>query len=305
MAAFFAQIQTPGRPKKVYAAGVQDDPKITLATVQFADAIDGFQSQPPKFLGGDVQPAGGKVTLRGSLARWITSADNPYFARAMVNRTWWHFFGRGIVNPVDDMHSGNVASHPELLEELAGRFAESGFDLKLLCRGMVTSRAYQQTSRAGASASAEAQRFTRMPVKVLTAEQLYDSLVQILGPPTKSRSADARLSARSEFCQYFASDGDPDPTRYDRGIPHVLRLMNSPQFAGQSVSALVARTAGATASPEDTVRELYVTILARYPTAAEQRYVAEQLRRKDGSPQGVYRELAWALLMSSEFSLNH
>jgi hypothetical protein len=133
----------------------------------------------------------------------------------MINRMWWQFFGRGIVDPVDDMHQGNQPSHPELLEELSQRFAESGFNLKLLCRSILLSRTYQQTSRRGEQADAETQYFARMPIKVLTAEQLYDSLVQILGPPSKTPGIDARLGARNEFRQFFAGDGDPDPTRYD------------------------------------------------------------------------------------------
>src|SRR5262245_18777178 len=145
MAAFFAQIQTPQRAKLVYMVGVQDNPKFTLATLQAADAIDGFQSQPPTFLGGQELKADGKQPLRVALADWMTSPDNPYFARAAVNRLWWHFFGRGLVNPVDDMHSGNAPSHPELLDQLSQRFAKSGFDLKLLCRAIATSRTYQRT----------------------------------------------------------------------------------------------------------------------------------------------------------------
>jgi hypothetical protein len=305
MAAFFAQIQTPGRPKKVHLAGVQDDPKMTLLSVQNADAIDGFQSQPPKILGGETLQADGAPTLRSVLAQWIISDENPYFARAMVNRMWWHFFGRGIVNPVDDMHTGNPASHPELLEELSRRFAESGFDVKLLCRAIVMSRTYQKTSRLTEQDEAGAELFARMPIKVLTAEQLFDSLVQILGPPGKTPTIDARLGARYEFCQFFASDGDPDPTRYERGIPHLLRLMNSPQFAGRNLSALVERIADPERSAEETIDELFLAILARYPTASEQDSIQAHIRSGDGSRHAAYRELAWALLLSSEFSLNH
>jgi hypothetical protein len=83
------------------------------------------------------------------------------------------------------MHAGNPPSHPELLEQLSRRFADSGFDLKLLCRAIATSRTYQQTSRPGGRADTDAQVFARMPVKVLTPEQLYDSLVVILGPPSQ------------------------------------------------------------------------------------------------------------------------
>ena len=223
----------------------------------------------------------------------------------MVNRTWWHFFGRGIVNPVDDMHAGNPPSHSELLDQLSQRFADSGFDLKLLCRAIASSRTYQQTSRSGKQADSEAKLFARMSIKVLTPEQLYDSLVAILGPPAKGSGIDIRLGARQEFCQFFAGDGDPDPTRYERGIPHLLRLMNSPQFAGRNVAALVLRIAPPNRSADEVVEQLFLAILARRPTTAEQDLVQDKLRDSDALPQTVYRELAWALLMSSEFSLNH
>src|SRR6185312_14233909 len=109
-----------------------------------------------------------------------TSPRNPYFARATVNRTWWRLFGRGLINPVDDMHSANEPSHPELLDLLAKRFAESGFDHKFLSRAIVSSRAYQRTSRAGDAPEKQPALFGRMSVKVLSSGQLYDSFVAIL-----------------------------------------------------------------------------------------------------------------------------
>ena len=303
LAAFFAQIQTPGRPKKVYEIGVRDDAKMTLATLAGGDAIEGLQVVPPTFLDGRPLPASDQPN-RAALADWITSPENPYFARAAVNRMWWHLFGRGLVTPVDDMHEGNVPSHPELLDELARRFAQSGFDLKLLARAIVTSRTYQQTSRPCTQGEAEAPLFARMPIKVLTPGQLYDSLVTVLGPPAKSPGIDARLGVRREFCQFFAGDGDPDPTRYERGIPHLLRLMNSSQFAGGNVDALAAR-ASADRSSDAAINELFVTILARRPTKVELEMVRDELQDGARLPEERYRELAWALLLSSEFSLNH
>jgi hypothetical protein len=303
MAAFFAQIQTPGRAKKVHVAGVQDDPRITLSSLAAADMVDGFLSRPPTFLAGEEAQTANTTSHRQALAAWITSPDNPYFARAAVNRMWWHFFGRGIVNPVDEMHSGNSPSHPELLDALSQRFVESGFNLKFLCRAILNSRTYQQTSRPGKDADPRraAELFARMSIKVLSAEQLYDSLVEILGPPTRDKD---RSGARSEFVQFIADDPDRDPTRYERGIPQLLRLMNSPQFAGKNVSALLSRIATSDRSADEVADELFVAILARRPTAAERQLVHDQMG--DNRPIGTaYRELAWALLMSSEFSLNH
>jgi hypothetical protein len=304
MAAFFAQIQTPGRPKVVFRAGIQDDPGLTLSSLQDNDMIEGLQRCQPTFLGGDVLRTDGDKPHRVALAKWLTSGENPFFARAMVNRMWWHFFGRGIIHPVDDMHAGNRPSHPELLDQLSQRFAASGFDLKQLCRAIVSSRTYQQTSRPGQEPEEEARQFARMSIKALSAEQMYDSLVAVLGPPAKTAGIDIRQGARHEFCRFFVGDGDPEPTRYERGIPHVLRLMNSPQFVGRNLSAFVSRAQRRGPAAEDVVAELFLATLARRPTSGESELVQTQLRSGDVSPQQVYQELSWALLMSSEFSLN-
>lgn len=302
MAAFFASIQTPGKPKRVYQVGVTDDPKLTLASLKDG-APDGFLARPPTFLGGEPLKAGPATTSRAALAAWMTSPKNPYFARATVNRTWWRLFGRGIVNPVDDMHAANIPSHPELLDRLAERFTESGFDLKFLTRAIVLSQAYQRTSRPGGAPDKQAALFGRMSVKVLSAGQLHDSLVTVLGTPAKGPMAAPRQSARAEFAQFFGEDGDSDPTAYRRGIPHLLRLMNSPQFAGRNVATLAARVAKAGRSPDDVAEELFLTILSRRPTADERTLFRDHADRV-GSVEPAARELAWALLMTSEFSLN-
>ena len=302
VAAFFAPIQTPGKPKQVYNVGLKDDPTITLASLKDGTP-DGFLLRPPTFLGGKELDADAGTTSRAAFARWMTAPDNPYFARAMVNRTWWRMFGRGLVNPVDDMHAANAPSHPELLDLLANRFVESGYDLKFLTRAIVSSRAYQRTSRPGDAPPKQAALFGRMSVKVLSAGQLYDSLVAVLGPPTKLRGEGPKADSRAEFVQFFGDDGDPDPTAYRRGIPHLLRQMNSGQFAGRNVAALAGRVVSPGRSPDDVAGELFLTILSRRPTADEVRRVKEHLARSDAATAG--RELAWALLMTSEFSLNH
>src|SRR5262245_27221562 len=209
MAAFFTQVQTPGKPKSVYQVGVKDNPALTLDSLKDG-ARDGFLSRPPTFLGG-TSASDKKTSNRAALAGWLTSAKNPYFARAMANRTWWRLFGRGLVNPVDDMHAANSPSHPELLDLLARRFSESGFDHKFLTRAIVSSRAYQRTSRPGDVPDRQAALFGRMSVKVLAAGPLYDSLVAILGTPLRKPGGGRPSDARAEFVQFFSDDGDPDP----------------------------------------------------------------------------------------------
>jgi hypothetical protein len=144
--------------------------------------------------------------------------------------------------------------------------------------------------------------FGRMSVKVLSAGQLYDSLVTVLGPPGRLRGVDPRQSVRAEFTQFFGEDGNPDPTAYRRGIPHLLRLMNSEQFVGRNVASLAARVAKPGRSPDDVAWELFLTILSRRPTADEQELFRDHVARV-GSVEPAARELAWALMMTCEFSL--
>ena len=115
---------------------------------------------------------------------------------------------------------------------------------------------------------------------------------------------DQRQNARAEFTQFFADDA-PDPTAvYRRGIPHLLRQMNSGQFAGRNVAALVTRVATPGRSADAVAADLFLKFLARRPTADEERLFRAHLTRAD-SAEAAYRELAWALMMTSEFSLNH
>jgi hypothetical protein len=305
MAAFFTQIQTPKRAKQVYERGVVDDPQWTLANLKDAGVPDGFIQSAPTFLGGQALSPSRETTHRSALARWITAPENPYFARAMVNRTWWRLFGRAIVQPVDDMHGANAPSYPALLDLLTRRFVQSGFDLKFLTRAIVLSRAYQRSSQAGESAEKQAALFGRMAIKVLSAGQLYDSLETICGPAAKVTGIDARQGARWEFTQFFGESADPDPIEYRRGIPHLLRQMNSGQFTGRNLDGLVTRiTPSSDGSIEEIASDLFLRILSRRPTETELRQVKSYLDRC-GSTLDGFRQLAWVLIMTSEFSLNH
>jgi hypothetical protein len=304
MAAFFTQVQTPGKPKQVYQIGLKDDPAITLSFLKDTGAPDGFLPRPPTFLGGEEVRAGKTTAHRVALAEWLTTPKNPYFARAIVNRTWWRLFGRGLVDPVDDMHAANPPSHPELLDRLSKQFVDAGFDLKFLTRAIVMSRTYQRTSRPGNEPERQAELFGRMSIKTLSAGQLYDSLVTVFGPPGKRAGVDQRQDARSEFTKFFGDDGTPDPIAYRRGIPHLLRQMNSGQFSGPNTVALVTRLTKSGRTGEDVATDLFLTFLSRRPTSDELRLFRDHVSRA-GSAEAAYRELAWALAWTSEFSLNH
>src|SRR5262249_54851607 len=153
------------------------------------------------FLDGREPPA--KTGAREALAAWVTSPDNPFFARASANRVWGHFFGYGLVDPVDDFNDENPPSHPELLDELARSFAASGFDLRYLIRAVCRSRAYGLTSARTDASQDDPRLFARMTMKGLTGEQFFDSLAQATG----YRDPGGRSSPRQQFLTRFERQG--------------------------------------------------------------------------------------------------
>src|SRR5262249_27990054 len=144
-------------------------------------------------------------------------------------------FGRGLVHPIDDMHDGNPASHPELLRELTEDFTNHRFDIKLLYRAICNSKAYERTSKpVVGNTEAGPELFARMAIKPLTPEQLFDSIVQVLGvtpgQPQGRRQQPPALrgpnaNPRNFFVAFFQNDDGGDSTEYSAGIPQVLRLM--------------------------------------------------------------------------------
>jgi hypothetical protein len=299
MAAFFTQIQ---RLKPVIAFTSIVETNVDPRKLPEADKLGA-----PKFLGGAVLKAAPGQSLRKALADWMVSRDNPFFARAMVNRMWGHFFGRGLVHPVDDMHDGNLPSHPALLEALAEQFKANGFDLKYLCRAICQSQTYQRTSKPVAGNAEDDKLFSRMLIKVLTPEQLFDSLVVATGQPgNRDPSGKPINNPRAEFVNAFRGEGETDPTDYTRGIPQALRLMNSKQFLNPKNEAFVTKQiVGSAKTSEEAVEQLYLRVLSRPPSADERDRMLKYLAQPGVERQQLYAEILWALLNSSEFSLNH
>src|SRR5262249_4748692 len=143
MAMFFSKVKSD----RVQAAARQgNSPGVSEAEKGRGRLPAPAKIVPAKFLMGEEPNLDTPAPYRPILAKWLTAADNAFFARAMANRIWAQFFGRGIVNPVDDMHDGNEPSHPALLQELAGQFAFNQFDVKYLIRAVCNSQTYQRSS---------------------------------------------------------------------------------------------------------------------------------------------------------------
>jgi hypothetical protein len=312
MAAFFSKVRANGRAKNAAKKGINLGVSET-ARGKGRRLPPSAKVVPAKFLQGDRPELDKNAPYRPVLARWVTSPKNPFFARAMVNRMWGHFFGRGFVNPVDDMHDKNTPSHPVLLEVLAEQFARDNFNLKNLVRAVCNSETYQRTSRPVAGNENDDNCFSHMAVKVLSPEQLYDSLVRVVGAPANARAA-ARgkkvnpkrgpVGARAQFIAFFRTEDGAEPTEYQAGIPQALRLMNSPQLSnGAALLNRVVKEAGASA--DKVIERLFLATLSRRPTAPERRKMAAYVARQDGPPRKAYGDILWVLLNTSEFALNH
>src|SRR5262245_56278067 len=244
------------------------------------------------------------ASLRAAFAEWVTAKENPFFARSGANRVWGHFFGRGIVDPVDDFHDDNKPSHPELLDELAKAFADSGFDLKYLVRAVCRTKAYQRTSARTDPKQDDPRLFAKMAVKGLSGEQLFDSLVLATG----FREGNGRNSPREQFLTRFALSGKP--AEPETSIPQALTLMNG-RFVSDATTLESSPTLTAVCelpglSTHARIESLYVAALGRKPTKKELegsvKYVDEAAKDRFAERMG---DVFWVLLNQAEFRINH
>jgi hypothetical protein len=227
----------------------------------------------------------------------------------MVNRLWAQMFSRGLVHPVDNIHDGNPASHPELLEDLTRRFKDGKFDVKAFLKGLCLSETYQRSSKpVEGNKDAVVDSYSRMPVKVLTPEQMYDSLQMVLGVATgpaarkaMGPAAKGAKGVRAQFVAFFSGEEGAEATEYQAGIPQALQLMNAPRMNAPGAALKLATGAS---NPEAVVETLYLATLSRKPTSAEVA-MAKDHAKKSETPRQAPADLLWALVNSSEFATNH
>ncbi len=255
-----------------------------------------------------------RVGARKTLADWVASRDNPYFSRAAANRIWGHFFGRGIVQPVDDFSEANPPSHPELLNFLAKEFADHEFDLKFLIRAITASRTYQLSSRVTHKSQEAPELFARMNVQGLAPEQIYASLAQATGTPVTFQANNPfSLGNQSEQGMFQEAFDDSGTTRTDREttILQALALMNGGLTATATDLKRSQTLAAVAQAPfldtEGKIETLFLAALSRKPREPElalmKKYVDTGGPAND--PDKALADVFWALLNSSEFLLNH
>jgi hypothetical protein len=244
---------------------------------------------------------------RAVLADWITAAENPYFAKATVNRVWSHFFGNGLIEPVDDLTQEREKN--SLLEELAKQFVQHRFDLKYLIRAIVGSRAYQSSSVARSENSDELRLFARMPVRALSPEQIYESLAEVTRIEDE-RDQNQAFVRRVEFQARFTRQTEK-ATEAQTSILQALALMNG-RFVEDATSLEQSKTLGAIANAPylDTagkIEQLYLTALSRKPRPAELERFVKYVSKggPSGDSQRALADVFWVLLNSGEFLFNH
>jgi hypothetical protein len=253
-----------------------------------------------------------QTSSRVTFAEWMTAADNPYFARNAVNRLWAHFFGTGIVDPVDDFNDENKPSHPELLDELAKAFIAAKYDTKFMIRAILATEAYQRSSKVSDSSS-NPRLYGHMSTKGMTGEQLFDSLAAAVGyrdpfPRNSPQFLFAGNNPRVEFVSKFNSTSKVTETQ--TSILQALMLMNG-KFLGDATNVEKSETLAAVADAPfmDNARRietLYISALGRKPHPEELQKLVKYIETGDSAKQKQrLGDVYWTLLNSVEFRVNH
>ena len=285
--------------------------------------VDG-SPMPHRFLGGELADVSGKDP-RKVLANWITSSDNQLFRRNLANRIWAHFFGRGIVEPVDDVRISNPPSNERLLEELGRRLAvDYAFNPKQLVRDICLSRTYQLSSGTNESNLRDHSRFSHAYLRRLRSDVLFDCLAQALEYKHSFRRSTAERAVvmfegghRDNFNSYFFSTFGQAKresvctceTQTDASLSQALHLINGSTVDDtfQRDPVLIPRLMTEYTDPAEIIKALYIRILSRQPAESELGEILEMASDLNDrkSTQRFYSNIAWALVNSNEFIFNH
>lgn len=278
---------------------------------------DSNQPADPKF---PFQHAGAvdlSSTRREQLAQWLTANENPYFARSIVNRYWSYFFGKGIIDPVDDIRAGNPASNPELLDALTKDFVDSRYDLKKLIRTICNSATYQRSLEENQWNEDDTTNFSHALPRRLSAEQLYDSIMQATGAPRRLPGVPAGFHAAElpdsevevAFLDMFGRAPRESPCECERtsdvSLGQTLNMVNGPTI-GDAIAhpeGIIAKSVAAGASKEQLIEAVYLSTLCRKPSADEMTRSLEYFATAT-DPKAASEDLMWALINSPGFLFN-
>jgi len=254
---------------------------------------------------------------RLQLARWLTSKDNPYFAKSLTNRYWSYVMGKGIIDPVDDIRLSNPASNPELLDALTADFIAHNFDLKHLLKTIAASHTYQRSFVPNDWNRDDDTNYSHATPRRLQAEALYDAIMVATGAPNSVPGAPSGFRASQlpdaavnvPFLDMFGRAPRESPCECERSsevsLAQTLTLINGPTISDAiahpqgRIAKLVARNA----SPADAIEEIYLSVLNRKPTEVEAAKAAAYLAKTSNLSEGG-QDLMWALINSPAFLFN-
>ncbi|MEM8666497.1 MAG: DUF1549 and DUF1553 domain-containing protein [Planctomycetota bacterium] len=290
------------------------------------------QSLRPAALGDAVEPITADTDPRLKLADWMSDPANPFFAKALVNRYWKHFFSQGLIEPEDDIRDTNPPTNPELLAALEDHFRSSGYDLKELVRVITHSRAYQLSAIPNDQNLADRQNYSRFYPRRLQAEVMLDAIDAVTGSKTSFANLpigtravalpDNSYNKASPFLRVFGRPEGLSVCECERvrsaSLAQSLHLMNAGDMKSKLASgAGTANQLAKSAEPlAERIDRLYLLAFSRFPTDDEfqtaEAYLRESRESADGKPLGEqaalqenFQDLIWALINTKEFQFNH
>ena len=308
-AAFFAQI---GRKRG-------EDPRETVVFNSGGGEVNhlvGGRAMPPKFLGGDTPDLAGR-DRREVMAKWLASAENPYFATNLANIVWAHFLGAGIIDPVDDVRVSNPPANAELLAELGRRFTEYNYDFKKLVRDICTSRTYQLSTATNETNASDHRNFAHAELRRMRSEVMLDCISQVTntqnkfrGLPTGARAvqiADGNTS--TYFLTAFGRASRMTPcsceVKMQPNLSQALHMLNGDTSNSRILQGKLVETRLADGkTPEEIVTELYIKCFSRKPTEQELHGLNAAVTSGENQRE-ILEDIFWSLLNSREFLFNH
>ncbi len=279
-----------------------------------------YPKLPPKALGGpQIQPGGDN---RVALFAWMASVDNPFFARSFVNRVWAHYFGTGLVEPVDNFSVANPPSNEQLLDALAKEFVEHKYDIRHLERTILLSRTYQLSAMPNETNKQDKSLYSRSYPRRMMAEVVVDVLNSALGVnenfgaevPAGIKAIEVapnRLPQSQNLANIFRLFGRPPRTAScdcerasEPALPQTLYLMTDPALLAKITSGRLKELLASQKTNEEIVEELFLATLSRWPTPREKQRLVEHVQSRPNRQAG-FVDVVWALINAREFILNH
>jgi hypothetical protein len=312
LASFFAKVQRGGGPGRMMMSrtAITINPKGQVFHLRTKQPVE------PRLLDGKAVSIAANEDPRKALAQWMTAPDNPYFARATVNWVWSQLFGKGLVDPPDDMSRANPPVHPELLDALARHFVASKFDLRGLVRTIAVSETYGLSSATVAGNERDTRLFSHQLARPLTAHQMADALAQATDVPNRFQGVARRVidlpdpmtasTILDTFGRCARTAGCAATPAPALSLRQALLLIGGDVIESKvgSLNGYLSNAMKLELEPEELVENLYFRTVCRPPTAEELSHWSAELKHASSKREAA-EDLFWALLNSREFAFNH